>query len=189
MTSAKQRKASQRNGRKSRGPTTAEGKTHSRMNALKHGLDAQTLILPGEDDAVFRARLDAWRADFPPRNSQEDNLIEQAARLSWQLDRADRVLDAPRRIASRSPATPRPGKKPKPRGRPRPIGIGRLLIAGPFAAVFAVPGDDKVAVRRQVGTPIHPDDPTHPTRLLRHLESTAAGCRWLLDRWAGLARR
>jgi hypothetical protein len=40
------------------------------------------VILPGEDEAGFRARLDAWRADFPPRNPLEESLLEQAARLS-----------------------------------------------------------------------------------------------------------
>src|SRR5205814_5702508 len=30
------------------------------------------------------------------------------------------------------------------------------------------------------------DDPDAPPRLLLRLEATAAGCRWLLDRWAEL---
>src|SRR5262249_19828566 len=30
------------------------------------------------------------------------------------------------------------------------------------------------------------DDPDAPPRLLLHLEATAAGCRWLTDRWAEL---
>src|SRR5262249_2246769 len=30
------------------------------------------------------------------------------------------------------------------------------------------------------------DDPDAPPRLLLHLEATAEGCRWLLDRWAEL---
>ena len=31
-----------------------------------------------------------------------------------------------------------------------------------------------------------PDDPDDPARLVNRLEATAEGCRWLLDRWAGL---
>src|SRR5581483_9333709 len=91
MTSAKRIAANRRNARKSTGPKTAAGKQTSSMNAMKHGLDAQTTVLPGEDEAAFRARLDAWRADIKPRNAEEEALLEQAARLSWQLDRADRV--------------------------------------------------------------------------------------------------
>jgi hypothetical protein len=33
------------------------------------------------------------------------------------------------------------------------------------------------------------DETINPTRLLGQLEATAAGCRWLLDRWAGMRER
>jgi hypothetical protein len=156
------------------------------MNALKHGLDAQTLILPGEDEAAFRDRLDAWRADFPPRNSAEETLLEQIARFSWQLDRAYQALNTllAERVALADSAEA--GREADAEAVAEADRIGRLLVAGPYATVFTVRGDDEVPVRRWVGTPIHPDDPAHPGRLLRHLESTAAGCRWLLDSWATL---
>src|SRR5262249_21829145 len=161
-----------RNGRKSRGPKTTEGKARSRMNAVKHGLDAETLILPGEDGAAFQARLDAWRADFPPRNPMEEALLEQAARLAWRLDPADRMQAA--HLAGRigmaqSDESRRQAEAEAAAGADQ---IGQWLIAGP-----AVTADRR-------GAPIHPDDPDHPERLLRSLESSAAGCRWLLDRWA-----
>jgi hypothetical protein len=158
----------------------------SKMNALKHGLDAHTLILPGEDGAAYRERLDAWRADFPPRSPTEESLLEQIARFSWQLDRADGALHAylTERIALAQSSEAR--WEAEAEAAAEADRIGRLLVAGPYATVFTVRGDDEVPVRRRVGTPIHPDDPTHPARLLRQLESTAAGCRWLLDIWAGL---
>src|SRR5262249_7317412 len=157
--------ANRRNARRSTGPRTAIGKRNSCMNALKHGLDAQTLILPGEDDATFRARLDAWRADVKPRGPLEDALVEQAARLSWQLDRADRA-----------------------RGARRP---GRTRLAGDYearrrdqeAADAAAIGQRLILGGNRRGMHTHPNDPDHPERLLGRLESTAVGCRWLLDRW------
>ena len=48
-TTSKRAEASRHNGRKSRGPKTAEGKSRSRFNALNHGMRAKTIVLPGED--------------------------------------------------------------------------------------------------------------------------------------------
>ncbi len=48
--------ASRKNGARSRGPKTAQGKARSAQNALKHGLRAQKyVVLPDEDAAAFRA--------------------------------------------------------------------------------------------------------------------------------------
>jgi hypothetical protein len=138
------------------------------MNALKHGLDARTPILPGEDEAAFRARLDAWRTDFPPRTPQEESLIEEAAQLSWQLDRADRVQAASLNERIRLAVEHEAGRPDQDAADAAAIGL-RLLL-GP----------------NRIGMPSHPDDPDHPERLLRLLESSSAGCRWLLERWAEL---
>jgi hypothetical protein len=47
--------ASRRNGARSRGPRTPEGKARSSQNALKHGIRAQKfLVLPDEDAAESR---------------------------------------------------------------------------------------------------------------------------------------
>ncbi len=91
MSNAKRIKANRRNARKSTGPKTPQGKMRSRMNALKHGLDAETLILPGESEAEDRDRLHAWAADSPPRDPLEASLLDQAVGLSWRLDRAERM--------------------------------------------------------------------------------------------------
>jgi hypothetical protein len=45
------------NGAKSRGPKTAAGLKRSSQNALKHGLTAQTLLLPSEDPDEFHELL------------------------------------------------------------------------------------------------------------------------------------
>src|SRR6516165_7419238 len=92
------------NGQKSRGPKSPEGKARSRFNALKHGLKAKTVVLPGEDPQEYQARLDAWITDLNPQNDVELTLVERAVTLTWQLDRAERAEDA--RLASLIRAAP-----------------------------------------------------------------------------------
>ena len=49
MTSARQFEANRRNSQKSTGPKTDRGKRHSRRNAFRHGLCAETVIEILED--------------------------------------------------------------------------------------------------------------------------------------------
>jgi hypothetical protein len=51
MTSEKQEKANRQNALKSIGLKTSEGKAAARHNALKHGLRAEEVLIPGEDEA------------------------------------------------------------------------------------------------------------------------------------------
>jgi len=53
MTSDKKAEANRRNARKSTGPKTSEGKAAVRLNAIRHGLLLQDVLLPGEDEAAL----------------------------------------------------------------------------------------------------------------------------------------
>ena len=61
-TAAQRAEISRQNGRKSRGggPKTPEGKARSRMNAMKHGMTASIPVIPGEDDSLFRQRVQGF---------------------------------------------------------------------------------------------------------------------------------
>jgi len=53
MATAAQIAANRANAQHSTGPRTPEGKTASSMNALKHGADAASVVIPGEDPAQY----------------------------------------------------------------------------------------------------------------------------------------
>jgi hypothetical protein len=55
MSSPAQILANRANAQESTGPRSAEGKAASRFNALKHGLDARSIVLPGEDPEEYAA--------------------------------------------------------------------------------------------------------------------------------------
>src|SRR4051794_389150 len=86
--------ANRRNALRSTGPRTAEGKKRSSMNALKHGLTAKTVVLPGEDAAAFDERLDAWLDEFQPEGASQVVSVEHAVHATWRLDRCARVETA-----------------------------------------------------------------------------------------------
>src|SRR4029077_12703443 len=94
MTSSARIEANRRNCQRSTGPKTEDGKNRSRLNAVKHGMTSQTDVLPGEDREEFLDRMVDWTKDLNPRTSVERYLSERAARVSWQLDRAERAHTA-----------------------------------------------------------------------------------------------
>jgi hypothetical protein len=84
--------ASRKNGAKSRGPRTEEGKAKSAQNALRHGLRAQKyLVLPEEDAAEFAALEAALVAELAPVGALQTVLARRVAVAAWRLARADRL--------------------------------------------------------------------------------------------------
>ena len=153
----------------------------ARMNALKHGMRAKTLVLPDEDADAFQARLSAWNTDLKPADDVERFLVTRAVQLSWQLERADRALAA-RAADARTAADGSVERLVE-----DVIAMGRRLFWDPrghttFYPQFEVTLGDPT----QVSWSGKIDDPDDPARLMIRLESTAMGCAWLLDRWAEL---
>ncbi len=56
LTSKQRSAVNRQNASRSTGPKTDDGKARSRVNALKHGLRAETLALPNEDPTAVAAR-------------------------------------------------------------------------------------------------------------------------------------
>jgi hypothetical protein len=84
--------ASRKNGAKSRGPKTSEGKTRSAQNALKHGLRAQKYVVLPEEDAVEFGDLEAAMIEeLAPVGTLQTVLARRVAVAAWRLARADRI--------------------------------------------------------------------------------------------------
>jgi hypothetical protein len=84
--------ASRRNGAKSRGPRTAEGKARSAQNALRHGLCAlRYVVLPDESAADFQALQEALLDELAPEGALQLVLARRVAVAAWRLARADRM--------------------------------------------------------------------------------------------------
>ena len=61
MPSERPLAANKKNAQKSTGPKTPEGRAAVRLNGVKHGLTAATLVLPGEKESDFQSLLDRVR--------------------------------------------------------------------------------------------------------------------------------
>jgi|SRR5579862_8400453 len=91
MTSFKQTEANRRNAQKSTGPITEEGKQHSRCNAVRHGLTAETVIGALEDAEDYKAFEAAVIADYDAQSVVERELVLRLASLLWRLRRATTI--------------------------------------------------------------------------------------------------
>jgi hypothetical protein len=89
LISEKQHAANCRNALLSAGPATPEGKAAVRLNALRYGLRARSLLLPGEDPAEFERLFAGLEADWRPQNQTERLLVEQMAVAQWKLARLE----------------------------------------------------------------------------------------------------
>jgi hypothetical protein len=84
--------ASRKNGAKSRGPKTPEGKARSSRNALKHGLRAERhVMLPKEDAAEFAELESAMIEELAPVGALQTVLARRVVVAAWRLARADRI--------------------------------------------------------------------------------------------------
>jgi hypothetical protein len=84
---ARQRAASARNGAKSRGPHTPQGKLRSSRNAVTHGILSKDLLLPGES----RERFDEFNArilqSLNPQDEAELSIVQSFVMACWRQHR------------------------------------------------------------------------------------------------------
>src|SRR5271166_1673205 len=75
------------NSQHSTGPKTEAGKQKSSMNALRHGLTGQIIVMPGEDLEAYQQHVKSFTDDLQPVGAVETNLVQSLADCSWRLNR------------------------------------------------------------------------------------------------------
>ena len=84
--------ASRRNGARSRGPVTEEGKARASRNALKHGLTAMHhLVLEDEAPSELEELTARLMAEVAPMSEIEARLARRLAIAFWKGERAERI--------------------------------------------------------------------------------------------------
>jgi hypothetical protein len=84
--------AARRNGARSRGPATPEGKRRSSANALKHGLTAlHHLVLEDEDPQELEGLTARLLGEIGAEGELEARLVRRLAVAFWKGERAERM--------------------------------------------------------------------------------------------------
>ena len=91
MTSFRQFQANRLNALRSSGPQTEDGKRRSRLNAVRHGLTAETVIGNLEDAEDYKAFEATIIADYCPETAVARELVLRLASLLWRLRRATAI--------------------------------------------------------------------------------------------------
>ena len=167
--------ANRANAKKSTGPKTAEGKAKSSLNALKHGLRAELLILPNEDPEILQTVVDGWIDALQPADAAEAALVERAAMADWRLKRCVRAERARLAARVRHAATEHDFARFQ-----RAEELGLQLMYDPLNRCIVPPVDPdtlrRLAVWRQ----------NNPAVIVRRLESFSEGVAWMINRWERL---
>jgi hypothetical protein len=90
--SLKQLAANRRNAQKSTGPKTPNGRTVSKMNALKHGILSKEVLVRGkharENEREFYALQARFQEHLKPVGPLEEMLVDRIVTAHWRLRRA-----------------------------------------------------------------------------------------------------
>jgi hypothetical protein len=92
------------NSQHSTGPRTEQGKQRSSLNALRHGLTAQTAVLPNEDPATYQRHIQQFLDEYQPATATETQLVHEIANTAWRLNRIP-LLEAELLSQNPSPQT------------------------------------------------------------------------------------
>lgn len=163
--SSKKAKASQKNGSKSKGPKTEEGKTQSSQNAIQDGLFARQVVIErlGEREKDFDELKKQLFATLQPLNTLEQMLVMDFAENWWRRERIRRAEAIELRNRYE---TARLRRKLDAAAQVEELNERLLLAISRYEA--AVPGKDRIEVREEL------------EEIRQQLNSTTAGVQLLL---------
>ena len=75
------------NSQHSTGPKTEAGKSRTSLNALRHGLTGQLIVMPTEDLQAYKLHLKSFTDEYHPEGATESHLVQALADTSWRLNR------------------------------------------------------------------------------------------------------
>jgi hypothetical protein len=181
MATAAQIEANRRNSRRSTGPRSQTGKDRSKLNALVHGCRAEILVLPTEDPGLFEDRSRTWRLTLKPRNPAEEYMVDRMASLAWKGERIDRA-----QMAQLSKRVHHAGVDAVNTDQMQVITLGKRLL-GESRALNAASDMGNSVTKDNAGSASEFNDVADdPALLILRLQTTVAGCEWMLDQWANL---
>ncbi len=79
------------NAQHSTGPRTEAGKQRSSLNAWRHGLTGQTVVLPSEDQSAYQRHSQSFLDEYRPKGATEIQLVQSLLDTAWQVNRAAAV--------------------------------------------------------------------------------------------------
>jgi hypothetical protein len=86
--------ANRANAQHSTGPRSEAGRKRSSLNALRHGLTGQAVLLPSEDREAYSKHSQEIIQDLKPETPLERHLAQQVADQQWRLNRILSITEA-----------------------------------------------------------------------------------------------
>jgi hypothetical protein len=87
MSTPNRTEINQANAQHSTGPKTEAGKQRSSLNALRHGLTGQLVVMPNEDLEAYQHHLKSFIEEYHPKGATESQLVQALSDVSWRLNR------------------------------------------------------------------------------------------------------
>jgi hypothetical protein len=86
-----QTEANRANAQLSTGPKTDTGKKRASLNAHRHGLTGQAMILSAEELAAYKHHCEVFRKQHQPASEYENILVQILADTTWRLLRVPAI--------------------------------------------------------------------------------------------------